>query len=175
MTEQLNHFREYLTSHGLKITPQRLAVFEAVSTLRNHPSVEIIVGFVRQHHPNVSVGTVYNILETFVENGLISKVKSGADIMRYDTVSDKHHHLYTNISARIEDYYDPDLDRMLEDYFNKKQIPGFYIEDIKIQLTGTFVGKSEVDGSDDINGKEEKNEGLQKTKGKPEMKGSDKK
>lgn len=153
MTEQLSNFREYLTSHGLKITPQRIAVFEAVTTLRNHPCVENIVEFVRQHHPNVSVGTVYNILETFVDNGLISKVKTDGDIMRYDTVRDKHHHLYSADSCRIEDYYDPGLDQILEDYFNKNEIPGFYIEDIKIQLMGKFIGKSEAHGFTDNNGK----------------------
>jgi Fur family peroxide stress response transcriptional regulator len=58
--------------------------------------------------------------------------------MRYDSILEKHHHLYCVESDRIDDYYDPELTLLLEDYFSKKNIPNFTIDDVKLQITGKF-------------------------------------
>ncbi len=129
---------DVLIKHGLKITPQRLAVLDAMNTLKDHPTAECIIDFIRKNHPNIAVGTVYKTLETFVEKGIIMKVKTDGDVMRYDCIHDKHHHLYSIDSKRIEDYYDPELNQLLENYFAKKRIPNFSVDDIKLQITGRF-------------------------------------
>jgi Fur family transcriptional regulator, peroxide stress response regulator len=128
-----------LAEAGLKITPQRIAVLEAVSELRNHPTAENIIDFIKTNHPNIATGTVYKTLETFVAKGLIKKVKTDRDIMRYDAMTDPHHHLYSSSSDRIEDLIDPELNRMIEEYFIKHKIPNFKIEDIKLQVIGEFL------------------------------------
>jgi Fur family peroxide stress response transcriptional regulator len=46
--------------------------------------------------------------------------------------------LYFSESDRIEDYNDPDLDSLLEEYFKNKKIPNFRIEDIKLQIIGKY-------------------------------------
>jgi Fur family peroxide stress response transcriptional regulator len=58
--------------------------------------------------------------------------------MRYDAIHEKHHHLYCAESDRIEDYYDPDLDALLEGYFKKKNIPEFNVSEFKLQISGKF-------------------------------------
>ena len=131
--------RETLIKAGLKVTPQRLVVLEAVTKLRDHPTAERIIDFIKQNHPNIAVGTVYKTLETFVEKEIIEKVKTDKDIMRYDAILEKHHHLYCIKSDRIEDYYDDELNQILKDYFEKKSIKDFKIEDIKLQIIGNFL------------------------------------
>jgi len=133
--------REQLRKKGLKITPQRLAIFEAVVSLKNHPTAEKIIEYIRINHPNISVGTVYKVLDSLTENDLLIKVKSEKDIMRYDALVAHHHHLYCADTDRIEDYEDPDLDKLINAYFEKKQIQDFNIRDIKLQITGTFKNK----------------------------------
>lgn len=133
--------QEVLSKNGLKITPQRYAVLEAVIDLGNHPATDNIILFIKKKHPNIAVGTVYKILELFVENGIIKRVKTDKDIMRYDAVHEKHHHLYCSESERIEDYYDEELNQLLEDYFKNKEIENFNIQDFKLQLIGTFSNK----------------------------------
>jgi len=128
-----------LKKHGLKVTPQRLAVLGAVIKLKNHPTVENIVGYIKINDPHIATGTVYKTLDTFIEKGLIKRVKTDSDIMRYDAVIDRHHHLYCIESDRIEDFYDDDLDTILNDYLKKKNIPNFKIQDIKLQITGKFT------------------------------------
>ncbi len=133
------HITGRLSEAGLKITPQRIAVLEAVMELRNHPTAENIIDFIKKNHPNIATGTVYKTLETFVEKGMIKKVKTDRDIMRYDAMTDPHHHLYCSSSDRIEDFMDPALQKMIEEYFDKHKIPNFKVEDIKLQVIGEFL------------------------------------
>lgn len=132
------NIRAMLPRFGLKITPQRLAVYEAITSSRTHPTAEHIIDFVRERYPNIAVGTVYNTLETFVEKGIIHKVKTEGDVMRYDAFTEKHHHLYSMDSMRIEDYYDEELNRWIEAYFSRKEIPGFRVSDVRVQIVGEF-------------------------------------
>ena len=123
----------------LKVTPQRIAVFDAVINLNNHPTAENVTGYIKSYHPNISTGTVYKTLETLVKCGIIKKVKTDIDVMRYDAVVERHHHLYCSESDRIEDFYDSELNDLLDKYLIKKKIPNFSIEDIKLQIVGKFT------------------------------------
>jgi Fur family peroxide stress response transcriptional regulator len=133
--------RKKFSEKGLKITPQRLVIFEAIYKLSNHPTADAIIGYIREAHPNIATGTVYKVLETLVEQGLIRKVKTDKDIMRYDAVIEKHHHIYFTDSDKIEDYFDNELNELLEKHFKEKKIPGFKIEDIRLQIIGQKKNK----------------------------------
>jgi Fur family peroxide stress response transcriptional regulator len=134
----LDIIRNEIAGKGLKITPQRMAVMEALVQSNNHPTADKIIDFIHKHHPNIATGTVYKTLETFVEKGIIHKVNTDRDIMRYDPITDHHHHLYCAESDRIADYFDEDLNAYLKKYFEIKKIPGFEIENIKLQIKGKF-------------------------------------
>jgi Fur family peroxide stress response transcriptional regulator len=137
----VEQMKERLQGAGLKVTPQRLAILEAVYNLENHPAAEQISENIRTAHPGIAMGTVYKILDVLVEHGLIRRVKTDRDAMRYDGILDSHHHLYCSDSERIEDYMDPELDQMLEAWFSKKAIPGFQIGEIRLQINGRFKSK----------------------------------
>ena len=130
-----------LKDSNLKVTPQRIAVLEALNNLKEHPTADKIKEYVVKNHPNIAVGTIYKTLETFVEKGLVKKVKTEQDVMRYDAILDKHHHLYCEDTDRIEDFFDDQLNVMLEEYFKKKKIPNFKVKDIKLQIIGIFNNK----------------------------------
>ncbi len=131
-------FRTKLQEKGLKVTPQRVAIYDAILQLDNHPTADDIIAFIKSNHPNISVGTVYKVLDTLVENNLLKKVKTEKDIMRYDAVMSNHHHLYCDETDRIEDYENDELNKLINDYFKKNEIKNFKIEDIKLQITGKF-------------------------------------
>jgi Fur family transcriptional regulator, peroxide stress response regulator len=139
MLTDVNEIRNRLVEKGLKVTPQRMVVLEAITKLHNHPTTENIIEYIRRNHPNISTATVYKVLETFVSCGLIKRVKTESGIMRYDAILESHHHLYCSESDRIEDYNDEELNRLLETYFSTKGIPDFKIEDIKLQIVGKFL------------------------------------
>ncbi len=134
----LTGIRNELLKKGLKITPQRMVILEALHTLKTHPTADEIKEYIQVNHPNVAAGTVYKILETFVEKGLIRKVKTDRDVMRYDAILENHHHLYCYESDRIEDYFDEGLNELIQEHFRKNNISGFDIQDIKLQIIGKF-------------------------------------
>jgi Fur family transcriptional regulator, peroxide stress response regulator len=133
---KVTDIRNKLTEKGLKVTPQRIAILEAIVSLNNHPTAENIIDYIRKNHPNIATATVYKVLEALVSHELIRKVKTERDVMRYDAIMESHHHLYYSDSDRIEDFVDTELNELLEKYFEKKKIPGFRIEDIKLQIIG---------------------------------------
>lgn len=130
--------KQKLTEKGMKITPQRMAILEAIYELKNHPTADNIIEFIRKTHPNIATGTVYKVLETLVENGLIKKVTTDRDFMRYDGILESHHHLYCSTCDLIEDYHDNELNELLRKYFENKHLPGFKPEEFVLQIKGTF-------------------------------------
>lgn len=133
------NFRQKLQEKGLKVTPQRVVIFEAIMQLDNHPTAEEIIAFIKANHPNISVGTVYKVLDVLVENNLLKKVKTENSIMRYDPHLSNHHHLYCSATDQIEDYEDEKLNQLISNYFKKNKIRNFKIQDIKLQITGEFI------------------------------------
>lgn len=133
-----NDLKEILVNSDLRVTPQRLAVLKAVCQLHGHPSSEEVQQYIHRSNPNIALGTVYKTLETFVGKGILERVKTEKDFMRYDSVRTRHHHLYCADSEKIEDYFDEELDALLKEYFERKQIPHFQIRDIKLQIIGKF-------------------------------------
>ena len=130
-----------LVQNDLKITPQRIAILEVILILNKHPDADTITEYLRLTHPNISLGTIYKTLDTFTKKGIIKKIETQKDAMRYDAISNRHHHLYCSESDRIEDFYDDDLNKVLDEYLKKKKIPNFKIEDIKLQIVGKFTDK----------------------------------
>lgn len=87
----------------MKVTPQRITILEAIVKIGNHPTAEQILAFIRENNPSIAIGTVYKVLDALEGKGLVHKVKTEKDIMRYDAVTQSHHHLYCSESNRIED------------------------------------------------------------------------
>lgn len=126
-----------LFENGLKITPQRLSILEAVYNT-NHPTADDIIKYIKQKHSNIATGTVYKVLDTFIQKGLIKKITTDKDVIRYDGLLIHHHHLHSSEDILIKDYIDEELDEILNDYFQKKKIKNFNIEEITLQMKGKF-------------------------------------
>lgn len=135
---KIEEISKKISETGLKVTPQRISILNAVYDLGNHPTAENVLDHVRKSNPNLAKGTVYNVLETFVEKKLIRKVKTDKDYFRYDGIIENHHHLYCSECDMIEDYMDEDLDNLLKEYFKNKTFKDFTIDDIVLQIRGTF-------------------------------------
>ncbi len=134
----IEKIRNKLIEKGLKVTPQRMAILEAILALNNHPTAENIIDYIRKNHPNIATATVYKVLDALAENNLLNRVKTDKDVMRYDAIVENHHHLYCTDSDKIEDYFNNDLNIILSEYFKKHRIPDFEIDDIKLQIVGKY-------------------------------------
>jgi Fur family transcriptional regulator, peroxide stress response regulator len=128
-----------LVENNLRVTPQRIAVLEVIMGLDIHPTADEIVDYIRLNFPHVPFGTVYKILDAFMKKGIVQRIKTGDGSIRFDPVKQTHHHLYCDDCDRIEDFYDDDLNKLLENYFKKKKIPNFSISSFKVQIAGKFL------------------------------------
>lgn len=139
MYTDISYLKDKLVEKGLKVTPQRMSILEAVYKLNNHPTADQIIDFIKPRYPGIASGTVYKVLDTLVKHDLVKKVKTEKDIMRYDGIVDNHHHLYCVECDYIVDYNNSGLDEILKSYFEKNQIDNFIIEDIRLQINGRFI------------------------------------
>lgn len=145
MAISISQIKDKLVEKGLKVTPQRIAILEAIYTLKNHPTAEMIMDFIKENHPGIALATVYKVLDALAENQLIKRVKTDKDILRYDGILENHHHLYCSESEEIKDYVNEEIDQLLATFFKKNEIDDFKIEEIKLQINGKFLkpGKNE--------------------------------
>ncbi len=135
---------ERLKKAGLRITPQRLAILEAVMSLAPHPLMEDIIEAVQRGNTHISTATIYRTVDLFYEKEVLGKVKTRSGTMRVDAESRHHHHLVNSNESRIEDYHDPELDRILREYFLKKGIENFDVETISVEIQGKFKDETAV-------------------------------
>jgi Fur family peroxide stress response transcriptional regulator len=99
---------------GVAVTPQRLAVIDALLAAENHPSTDEIYATVRRRHPHVSLATVHRILEQFCEVGEARKVTLLHDVARFDGNVEPHHHVFCVRCRRVHDIEIPAVDKLLE-------------------------------------------------------------
>lgn len=131
----IEEIQEKIAQHGLKCTSQRITIYDALMVL-DHPSAEQVHAHVVKIHPSISLSTVYSTLETFAEKDLISRVESQDGKLRYDARLEPHVHLYCKSSNTIKDYLDEEFLELISNYFEKKKIKGFDIDDINIFING---------------------------------------
>ena len=79
----LETFREFLGKKNLRITNQRLAIFEAAYTLTDHFTAEDLLDCARQIDRSVSRATVYRSLPLLTESGLVREIDVGKDYKFY--------------------------------------------------------------------------------------------
>lgn len=135
----LDTVTQALASKGLKITHQRIVVYQALLGTVMHPTAEQIYEKIRKKNPSISLATVYKTLETFVENRLINRVSSPRGSMRYDARTDHHNHIYVSNTNEIMDYEDEELKTMLMDYLEKRKFENLTITDFKLQIRGEKI------------------------------------
>jgi Fur family peroxide stress response transcriptional regulator len=111
--KRLSEFAARCRRGGLAVTPQRLAIIEALLGSGEHPRADAIFAAVRRQHPHISLATVHRTLETLCEIGEARKVTMLHDSARYDGNVTPHHHVVCVKCRRIHDIEIPRLDRIL--------------------------------------------------------------
>src|SRR4051794_37455326 len=94
-------FRE----RGLKVTPQRQAIFRILDGEQTHPTAESVYAEVAAQMPTISLRTVYQTLHDLAEMGEILQLDLGTGSARFDPNVDTHHHLVCDECGRVTDVY----------------------------------------------------------------------
>jgi Fur family ferric uptake transcriptional regulator len=78
-----NRFREFLGKKGLRVTNQRLAIFEAAFNSTDHFIAEELLEQARAIDRSVSRATVYRSLPILTESGVVREIDVGRDYKFY--------------------------------------------------------------------------------------------
>jgi Fur family peroxide stress response transcriptional regulator len=104
---RLAAFRRHCRERGLALTPQRLAIYQALAGDDSHPSAEEVFRRVKPTVLSLSLGTVYRTLELFEAHGLVSRVQASGNQARFDANQDPHSHLVCVRCHQVIDVPDP--------------------------------------------------------------------
>ena len=97
---------------NLKITPQRITIYESLRNDKGHPSADAIFHRVRKKTPNISFDTVNRTLSSFVNIGLVKAVKGHGRPKRYDPDIESHHHFQCIKCNKIIDFSNQGFDAL---------------------------------------------------------------
>ena len=104
MITNIKILKNMLKEKGIKPTYQRLKILEYMgNNLNNHPTVEMVYEELLKAIPTLSLTTVYNTLNNFLEKELVFGVTITGTEVRYDFNTDYHHHFLCKICGQIID------------------------------------------------------------------------
>ena len=101
--EKIEQLKQACREKGLKVTPQRIAVYSELVTSDQHPSAETLYEKVRRRFPNISLDTVNRTLQTLKDIGFAFVVEGTGGPRRFDAGMDTHQHLRCLKCRRIID------------------------------------------------------------------------
>ena len=90
-------------SRGLKVTPQRQAIFGIMHRSPGHLTANAVYQQARAEMETISLKTVYETLHSLVALGLIRQLDLGTGGVLFDPTVSTHHHLVCNSCGRTED------------------------------------------------------------------------
>jgi Fur family transcriptional regulator, peroxide stress response regulator len=121
--EKTGWFVKYCHDKGLKVTPQRMAIYQELLKTDRHPSAEMLYEKIKRKFPNISLDTVNRTLITLSEIGAAFIVEGSGDVRRYDAGMDEHQHFRCVKCKRIIDFHHKPFDDVrLPEYIDRKFI-----------------------------------------------------
>ena len=112
MNLSLEDIQQKFRDCGLKSTPQRTAIYQALVRSTAHPTAEDLFAQVSPTFPMLSLNTVYYTLGVLRTAGLVQEVNIGHDRARFDANLSPHDHVICQECQDILDVMDPRLNRL---------------------------------------------------------------
>jgi Fur family peroxide stress response transcriptional regulator len=100
----LEYFKEKCRANHLKVTPQRIVVYQELRRSKDHPNAEALYKRVKKRIPDISLDTVNRTLLTFSKIGIIDIVEGYGDPRRFDPEIGNHHHFRCLNCNEITDF-----------------------------------------------------------------------
>ena len=121
LEKRVDWFANRCRENGLKVTPQRIAVYRELLRTKEHPSAEVLHRKVKKSFPSISLDTVNRTLLTLNDIGAAYVVEGSGDAKRYDAGSEEHQHFKCIKCKRIIDFHHKPFDDIkLPKYIDRK-------------------------------------------------------
>jgi len=142
-----NVFRLYLRDRGLKYTPERRKLLEAVMRNNEHFEAEQLMLDLRQVAQRVGKATVYRTLKLLVDCGIVREVHFSNKQVHYEHTygQDPHDHMVCHRCGRIIEFDAAEVVR-LRTVLSARQ--GFYALSHRFQIRGLCAACGETSPTD---------------------------
>ena len=131
--DSLEHILSELRLKGMRITEPRKAILKYLIQSEKHPSAEEIYNALKDELDGVSLATVYNNLNFFVDEGIVYEMKFSHVSSRYDFMGHSHYHIICKICGKIADFHDSSLEEV---YQSAIEQTGYEVHNSKLELYG---------------------------------------
>ncbi len=101
--ERSKNMQRALKAAGCRISSQRRAIIDHLSSATSHPSARQIFHEVRKNHPDLSLATVYNTLGVLTKLGQIKVMQFDGVDNRYEPNMEPHINLICTSCGSIDD------------------------------------------------------------------------
>lgn len=123
--------RRRLAARKGRLTPQRMAIYEAVVGRTSHPSVAAVYEEVHRRFPGLSPATVYATLDLFARLGLVQEVSG--PVRRYDGQAGMHINLVCSRCGQVSDVADDELEPLQRRAAARTR---FHVSAVRFELHG---------------------------------------
>lgn len=130
----IQSFKRIIREMGLKVTGQRLAILQSLSSGRTHVTAQEVFEDIGKKHPEMGFATVYRFLRKLTESGFASEVRMGGLPARYELKSKTHHdHLTCTRCGKIVEFENQKIERL---QLEVARHFGFHLTDHVLELYG---------------------------------------
>ena len=124
------HIKSYLTKNGVRPLQKRVKIMHYLISNRNHPTVDVIYNDLVQKINSLSKTTVYNVLNLFIQEGLVIPLNIENNELRYDADTSAHGHFKCKVCGGVFNFG-----------INKENMPdpllyGFRIDEFQYSIKG---------------------------------------
>ena len=98
------HIKSYLAKNGVRPLQKRVKIMHYLISKRNHPTVDAIYSDLVQKINSLSKTTVYNVLNLFIQEGLVIALNIENNELRYDADTSAHGHFKCKICGSVFDF-----------------------------------------------------------------------
>lgn len=123
MLAQSHDCKTELKQANLKVTSARLGILEILEDAATPLDIAAITDYLDKKHIKADQATIFRIMNTFAEKGLVVPVQFNEGKFRYEygPKADHHHFICENCGA-IEDISDCNIDDLEKEIRSKKQL-----------------------------------------------------
>lgn len=115
----------------MRNTKQKDLVLNIINSSYNHLTAKETYEEARKIIPNISLGTVYRVLNKLADNHKILRITTKSGIDHFDRIpKKKHNHFICNQCGKITDIFKTDY------IFDKKELKDYQITNVEITFTG---------------------------------------
>jgi len=130
---KMSRFEQLCRQHGIPLTVQRRIILESIAVREDHPTADQVFEGVSNKLPGLSRTTVYRVLETLVNMGVVHKASHLGSAARYDPNTERHHHLTCVSCHRVMDLEEKSLSSLR---FSHSKAGDFEILDYSVHFSG---------------------------------------